>query len=213
MGKNIAQTVGVVLCGGRSSRMGGGDKCLLPFGDTTILHRVVQRLQPQVRTMSINANSEPSRFSAYGVPVLDDGVPGFAGPLAGVLSGMRWAAGFPGCDSLLSVAGDTPFFPGNLAGRLAESASQAPGLIAVATSGGRRHPVFALWPISLADRLEHFLSAEGNRRVNAFIDTQGVVEVDFPMGTGAGGPLDPFFNINTPEDLAEAWRISEKLEP
>jgi molybdopterin-guanine dinucleotide biosynthesis protein A len=213
MGKNIAETVGVVLCGGRSSRMGGGDKCLLRLGEATILRRAIQRLQPQVAALAVSANGDPSRFSAYGMPILGDSVPGFAGPLAGVLAAMQWATGFAGCGSLLTVAGDTPFFPGDLAERLAEAVSSPPARIAVATSAGRRHPVFALWPLTLKERLEHFLTVAGDRRVSAFIDAQGAVEVTFPMVARIGKAFDPFFNVNTPEDLTEARRISEILDP
>jgi molybdopterin-guanine dinucleotide biosynthesis protein A len=126
---------------------------------------------------------------------------------------MQWATGFAGCGSLLTVAGDTPFFPGDLAERLAEAVSSPPARIAVATSAGRRHPVFALWPLTLKERLEHFLTVAGDRRVSAFIDAQGAVEVTFPMVARIGKAFDPFFNVNTPEDLTEARRISEILDP
>jgi len=205
-----AGIVGVVLCGGRSSRMGGGDKPMLRLGDRAILRRVVERLSPQVRRLAINANGETSRLREYEAPVLTDTVTGYAGPLAGILAGMQWAAGLPGRASLLTVAGDTPFFPRDLAERLAAASARG---IAVAASGGRRHPVFALWPVALKDELAHFLAEENDRRVTSFMDGHGAIEVDFPLVSHGGATFDPFFNINTPDDLAEARRIAEAFDP
>jgi molybdopterin-guanine dinucleotide biosynthesis protein A len=205
--------IGVVLCGGRSSRLGGGDKPLLRLDGRTMLRLVLDRLRPQVDALAISANGDPARFADYALPMLPDTVPGFAGPLAGVLAAIRWAAHRPGCESVLTVAGDTPFFPADLARRLAAATSQTPDRIAVATSGGRRHPVFALWPIALADDLERFLTQEGSGRVNTFIDRHGGIDVAFPLVVGADGELDPFFNVNTPDDLAEARRLAEIFGP
>lgn len=209
---DIGKTVGMILCGGQSSRMGGGDKSLVQLGASTMLRRIVDRLGRRLATLAINANGDAARFSTYALPVFPDTVAGFAGPLAGILAGMRWASGMPGCQNLLTVAGDTPFFPDDLAERLADAAVRRPGHIAVATSGGRRHPVFALWPVGLADDLEGFLNRAESRRVNAFIDSHQAVEVDFSTIAWAGRAFDPFFNVNTPEDLAEARRFAEFLD-
>src|SRR5262245_40927316 len=126
MKSGSVRTVGLVLCGGRSSRMGGGDKTMLPLGKSTMLRRIIDRLAPQVHAVSISANADPSRFSAYSLPVLADTVPDYAGPLAGILAGLKWASTKPGGERLLSVAGDTPFFPHDLAGRLTDAVSGAP---------------------------------------------------------------------------------------
>ena len=202
---------GIILCGGRSSRMGGGDKTLLPLGGSTILSRIIERLG-QIRPLAISANGDPARFSAFLLPVLADTVPGYAGPLAGILAGMQWAAK-QGCDRLLTVAGDTPFFPTDLAARLATTAAGQPERIAVASSDGHRHPVFALWPTSLRDDLGRFLVEAGTGRVNSFIDLHDPVDVDFPLVERDGQSIDPFFNVNAPADLAEAGRIAQMLDP
>ena len=202
---------GLVLCGGRSSRMGGGDKTLLPLGGSTILSRIVERLG-QLRPLAISANGDPARFSGLGLPILADTVPGYAGPLAGILAGMSWAAG-EGRDRLLTVAGDTPFFPTDLAWRLATATAGQSERIAVASSDNRRHPVFALWPTALRDDLNHFLAESGTGRVNTFIDLHDPVDVAFPLAEHHGRSIDPFFNVNTPADLAEAERIAQMIEP
>lgn len=202
---------GLILCGGRSSRMGGGDKGLLLLGGSSILSRIAERLGP-IRPLAISANGDPARFSAFPLPVLADTVPGYAGPLAGILAGMLWAAG-QGCGRLLTVAGDTPFFPADLAWRLATAAAGQPDRIAVASSNGRRHPVFALWPTALRDDLKHFLAESGTGKVNTFIDLHDPVDVAFPLAEHHGRSIDPFFNVNTPVDLAEARRIAQMLDP
>lgn len=206
----VGKRAGVILSGGRSSRMGGGDKSLMPLGGSTLLGRIVRRLQPQVQALAISANGDADRFSAFGQPVLSDTVPGFAGPLAGVLAAMRWADE-GGYDVLLSAAGDTPFFPNDLAKRLADAMPPGADRIAVATSGGRRHPIFALWPVRLKDALANFLADPANRRVNDFIDAHGAVEVEFPPAVVGDLSFDPFFNVNTPADLAEAERIARGM--
>ncbi|MFI0846278.1 molybdenum cofactor guanylyltransferase MobA [Mesorhizobium sp. IMUNJ 23232] len=202
---------GLILCGGRSSRMGGGDKSLLPLGSSTILARIISRLGP-IRPLAISANGDAARFSAFALPVLADTIPGYAGPLAGILAGMHWAAG-QGREYLLTVAGDTPFFPTDLAGHLATAVAGLPGRIAVASSNGRRHPVFALWPTALRHDLGRFLVESGTGRVNTFIDLHDPVDVAFPLFEHDGQSIDPFFNINVPADLAEAERIAQMLDP
>lgn len=206
----VGKRAGVILSGGRSSRMGGGDKSLMPLGGSTLLGRIVRRLQPQVQALAISANGDTGRFSAFGLPVLPDTVPGFAGPLAGVLAAMEWADE-SGYDVLLSAAGDTPFFPHDLAERLASVMPRDADRVAVAVSGGRRHPIFALWPVRLKSALGAFLSDPANRRVSDFIDAHGAVELEFPATVVGDLTFDPFFNVNTPADFAEAERIARGM--
>ncbi|UCI05706.1 molybdenum cofactor guanylyltransferase MobA [Mesorhizobium sp. B1-1-8] len=203
---------GIILAGGLSRRMGGGDKPLLSLGNRRLVDRVAARLQPQVGALAINANGDPERFTVAGLPVLPDTVPDYPGPLAGVLTGLEWAAMNPACEALASAAGDTPFFPRDVVERLAEAARKQPGTIAVASSAGRWHPTFALWPLGLRDVLRHFLVDEDNRRVSAFMERHGFVQVEFPMIEAEGLRIDPFFNINTPDDLAQAERLLQSVD-
>jgi molybdopterin-guanine dinucleotide biosynthesis protein A len=197
------QTVGVLLAGGQSRRMGGGDKCLRPLGDRTILEHVIDRIRPQVGPLILNANGDPDRFQSYGLPVVADVVDGFAGPLAGVLTGLRWAEiNAPQCEWLLSVPTDAPFVPKNLATSLRQEISAQDAQLACATSRGRTHPVVALWPVALADALEQALVGEDIRKIDRWTARYRLVEVSFD-DTG----VDPFFNANRPEDLAIAERL------
>lgn len=182
--------VGVVLAGGRSSRMGGGDKTLALLGDRPMLARVIARLGC---AGAISANGDPARFADFGLPVLADEPPDFAGPLAGVLAALDWAAG-QGHARVVTAAGDTPFFPRDVAARLL--AARAP--VALARHGGRDHPAFAAWDVALRCPLRQALAA-GTRRMRDVMDAHGAVRVDIPG-------RDPFFNVNTPEDLAAARR-------
>ncbi len=193
--------------------MGGGDKPLLSLGNVRLIDHVAARLKPHVATLGLNANGDPARFAGIDLPVIEDTVPGHAGPLAGILAGLEWAATQTGRRSLVSAAGDTPFFPDNLVERLSAAAHDQPGAIAVASSDGRRHPTFALWPLGLRDALHHFLVNEDNRRVSDFMQRQGYVEVEFPMMEAGGQRIDPFFNINTPDDLAAAKSLLQSLRP
>lgn len=206
------QPIGVILAGGLARRMGGGDKGLLPLGETTILARVIARLSPQVDHIAINANGDPERFAGFGLPVIADSVGGHAGPLAGVLAGLDWAAE-QGAEAVVTVAADTPFFPTDLAARLvAASEGQAHPLVLAATpgeaetksrsrSGLIRHPTFGLWPVALRNDLRAALE-DGLRKVVIWTDAHGGRLAEFPVG-----PFDPFFNVNTPEDLATAERM------
>lgn len=205
------EVAGIILAGGQSRRMGGGDKSLLTLGGDSVLDHVVARFAPQVGLLTLSANGDLSRFAQVGLPVLADTVTGFAGPLAGILTGLEWAGANTGCKSLVTAAGDTPFLPNNLVERLAAAVEERPDAIAVASSAGKRHPTFALWPLSLRDALRHFLVDENNRRVSAFIDRREFVEVDFPMLAAGGHEIDPFFNINTPDDLAEAELLLQSI--
>ncbi|MDN2567663.1 molybdenum cofactor guanylyltransferase MobA [Aquibium sp. A9E412] len=196
----MSAIAGIILAGGRATRMGGGDKALLRLAGRPLVEHVQARLAPQVAALALNANGDPARFAATGLPVIADTLPGRPGPLAGVLAGMLWArTALPGATALATAPVDCPFLPGDLVARLAAAA--APGTIALARSAGRRHPVAALWPLALADDLAAFLAA-GHARVGAFAGTRHpAVAVDF-----ADGGIDPFFNVNTPADLATAGR-------
>ncbi len=207
------ELVGVVLAGGLSRRMGGGDKGLLPLGPATMLDQVIRRLRPQVAGMVINANGDPARFARFGLPVAADPVDGFVGPLAGVLAGLRWASVHrPNATHVLSASSDAPFLPADLADRLQAGLAGATGRIAIARSGGELHPVIGLWPVALADDLEAALRA-GVRKVLAWTDRHGTVPVDFAMLEVGERTIDPFFNANSPEELDEARRLLAHLPP
>ncbi|MGX9144536.1 molybdenum cofactor guanylyltransferase MobA [Mesorhizobium sp. 128a] len=210
MSRDIA---GIILAGGLSRRMGGGDKTLLALGGRPLLDHVVARLAPQVGSLVLSANGDPARFAASGLSVLADTVEGHAGPLAGILTGLEWAAANNASEALVTAAGDTPFLPVDLVTRLAAAAAGRSGSIAVASSSGRRHPTFALWPLRLRQALRHFLVDEDNRRVSAFIERHDFVEVEFPLLAVDGGQFDPFFNINAPDDLAVAERLLQSIAP
>ncbi len=184
--------------------MGGGDKCLRLLGGRTLLERVIERVRPQVGGIILNANGDPARFGHFGLPVVADGVAGFAGPLAGVLAGLDWAAEErPDLPWLVSIATDTPFFPSDLVARLV-AATEAEGAdLACAASGGRTHPVFGLWPVRLKDDLRRALVDEGLRKIDAWTARYRLATVTFPAE-----PVDPFLNVNTPDDLAEAERLA-----
>ena len=189
----------------------GGDKTLLALGGRPLLDHVVRRLAPQVGSLVLSANGDPARFEAVGLPILADTVEGYAGPLAGILTGLEWAAANTACKSLVTAAGDTPFLPADLVARLAEAAARRQCSIAVASSSGRRHPTFALWPLGLRQALRHFLVDEDNRRVSAFVEHHDFVEVEFPLSALGGSEIDPFFNINTPDDLAVAECLLQSI--
>ena len=201
--------VGVLMAGGQSRRMGGGDKCLRPLAGTPILAHVIARATPQVGTLVLNANGDPARFSEFGLPVAADVVGGFAGPLAGVLTGLEWAAEHaPGCAWLASFATDAPFLPAELVARLLSAVEAEGADLACAASDGRDHPVFGLWPLALSDDLRRAMVEEGVRKVDAWTARYRLARVDFPLVETPAGPLDPFFNTNRPEDLAEAERFA-----
>ncbi len=195
--------VGVLLAGGRSSRMGGGDKCLRVLRGKSILAHIIERLKPQVSDIVINANGDAARFARFELPVVADSVAGFAGPLAGIHAGLEWAkANCPGTRYIVTVATDTPFFPADLVERfLAELKTHPPLLVAASAEGV--HPVIGIWPVAVAPDLKNALE-RGMRKVGAFTKQQGAVEVLFPPVNVGGRLIDPFFNINRPEELAEA---------
>lgn len=198
---------GVILAGGLSRRMGGGDKTLLPLGGRPLLSHVIDRLERQASPMALNANGDPARFRAFGLSVIPDTAGDFAGPLAGILAGMEWARQQEGVKALVSVAGDTPFFPENLVAGLAGATGGRLDRIVMARSGGRLHPVFALWPVALRHVLAAFLAKEESRSVAAFATRHDAVEQDYPLERFGAMTADPFFNINTSGDLAEAEKL------
>lgn len=194
---------GVILAGGLSRRMGGGDKCLRPIGGKPILAHIVERARPQVGALVLNANGDPARFAAFGLPVAADVVEGFAGPLAGVLTGMEWVLrNAPACRWLASFASDAPFLPRDLVARLRAAVDADGADLACAASGGQAHPVFGLWRVDLAPALRRALVEEQIFKVDRWTARYRLVQVDFPAT-----PVDPFFNTNRPEDLAEAERL------
>ena len=197
------KVAGILLAGGQSRRMGGGDKCLRPLGGRPILARVVERVRPQVAALALNANGDAARFADFGLPVVPDSVEGFAGPLAGILAGLDWAAANAlGCPLVASFATDAPFLPTDLVECLVEALRAESADIACAASDGRSHPVFGLWPVRLREELRRALAEEGVRKVDAWTARFRLVEVEFPPR-----PVDPFFNANRPDDLAEAERL------
>lgn len=205
---------GIILAGGLGRRMGGGDKPLLTIGGKTMLAHVIERLRTQVDKSMLNANGDPARFSAFGLPVVPDPLPDFPGPLAGILAGMRWSASeLPRARSIVTVAADTPFYPTDLVQRLSEACRGGGEAIALAASRAGVHPVFGLWPVSLADALERFLRTGGSGKILTFADRHDRLDVPFDdLVLPNGDPVDPFFNVNTPEDAERAELIAAHLE-
>lgn len=211
-GKNIrkaanespADVAGVLLAGGLARRMGGGDKGMRRLGGRPIMERILARVRPQVTTLLVNANGDPARFEGYGLPVMADVVEGFAGPLAGVLTGLEWAAEHApeGTRFVASFAIDAPFVPLNLVARLRRAVEDEGAEMACAKSGDRTHPVFGLWPLAIASELRRALVEEEMRKIDRWTARYRLVEVAF-----ATEPFDPFFNINDPGNLAEAERL------
>ncbi len=206
----MVRPLGVILAGGLARRMGGGDKSLLSLGaSSSVLDQVIARFGAQVDQMVLNANGDPARFDEFGLPVVADSLDGFLGPLAGVLAGLDYAAEH-GFDHIVSVAADTPFFPTNLVLALETASKHMDVPIALAATkieGGKtvRHPTFGLWPVALRDDLRSALQ-DGLRKVVLWTDQHGAETHVFESGD-----IDPFFNINTPEDLELANKMMETL--
>jgi molybdopterin-guanine dinucleotide biosynthesis protein A len=199
-GERIA---GLILAGGLSRRMGGGDKCLIQVEGQSLLDRTIDRLRPQVGPMILNANGDPSRLADFTLPVVPDVIQGYAGPLVGILTGLEWLADHSlGVDWMVSVAADTPLFPENLVERLFAAVKAESADLAVAYTGSRSHPVFALWPTRLAAELRAAVVGEDIRKIEAWTDRYKVARVDWPTV-----PTDPFFNVNTPEDVVRLRMI------
>lgn len=190
----------IILAGGLARRMGGGDKGLRTIGGIALLERVIATLRPQVAILALNANGDPARFAPCGLPVVSDSVPGHPGPLAGVLAGLEWlAAHHPAQRWLVSVPSDTPFLPDDLVRRLSAAVTAEQADLACVRSGGQMHPVVGLWPVRLTDALRQALVTEDIRRIRAWTSRYRCAVVDYP-----DTPVDPFFNANSPEDLAQA---------
>ena len=195
---------GLVLAGGLARRMGGGDKARIRIGGKTILERVLTRLTPQCSGVILNANGDLARFADTGLRVVADSIPDFAGPLAGILAGLDWAAAnVPGIADIVSVPGDCPFLPPDLVERLSAARQAAGAPLACARSGDWRHPVVGLWRVALRDDLRKALVEESLHKIEIWTARHGVALADWPAT-----PVDPFFNVNTPEDAAEAERIA-----
>lgn len=192
--------VGLLLAGGQSRRMGGGDKALRVIGGVSLLERVIERLQPQVETLVLSANGDPARFARFALPVVADSVPGYAGPLAGILAGLDWTAEHrPDCAHVVSAATDAPFLPRDLISRLVREMEDAGAELACAASGGQSHPVIGLWPVRLREDLRRAVADEAVRKVDVWTARYRLATVPF-----GDEPIDPFFNANRPEDLATA---------
>jgi molybdenum cofactor guanylyltransferase len=199
-----AKPLGLVLAGGLARRMGGGDKARIRIGGATILERVLARFSPQCAGVILNANGDPARFADSGLEVVPDSVPDFAGPLAGILAGLDWAAAHrPEIADVASVPGDCPFLPDDLVARLHAARAAAGVPLACARSGEWRHPVVGLWPVGLREDLRHALVVEDLRKIEIWTARHGVATVDWPVA-----PIDPFFNVNTPQDAEAAERMA-----
>lgn len=197
-------TLGLVLAGGQARRMGGGDKALIEIAGAAILDRVLARLHPQCAGMILNANGDPQRFARFKLPVIADNVPGFAGPLAGILAGLDWVAeNAPDIQWMVSVPGDCPFLPANLVTRLHEARLEDGTPLACARSGDWRHPVVGLWKTELRGDLRRALVDEDLRKIEVWTARHGVAIAEWP-----DRPVDPFFNVNTPEDRDRATAIA-----
>jgi len=200
----LAKPLGLVLAGGLARRMGGGDKARIRIGGATILERVLARLTPQCAAVILNANGDPARFADSGLTVVPDSVPDFAGPLAGILAGLDWAAAHrPEIADVASVPGDCPFLPGDLIARLSAARAAAGVALACARSGEWRHPVVGLWPVALREDLRHALVEEDLHKIEIWTGRHSVAVADWRVA-----PIDPFFNVNTPEDAAAAERMA-----
>lgn len=199
-----SSTLGVILAGGLARRLGGGDKGLRQVGGQPVLQRLIDRFAPQVNRLILNANGDPARFTGFGLTVISDSLPDHPGPLAGVLAALDWAVSCaPGTEWVVTAPGDAPFLPRNLVSRLHAGRCLLGAEIACAASGGRTHPVAALWPVSLRRVLRQAVADDGLRKVQVFMDRYARANVEWPTV-----PVDLFFNINTSNDLAEADRLA-----
>jgi molybdopterin-guanine dinucleotide biosynthesis protein A len=204
---DIPPTFGLVLAGGQATRMGGGDKTLLKVGGETILSRTLSRVTPHCEAVALNANGDPSRFAAFGLPIIADSVADFAGPLAGILAGMDWAhSERPSIEWLASVPGDCPFLPRDLIPRLHDAARTEKTPLACAKSGDWRHPVAAIWRVALREDLRKALTVEGLRKIEIWTERHRVALAEWP-----DQPFDHFFNTNRPEDLVKAEEIAARF--
>jgi molybdenum cofactor guanylyltransferase len=198
-----AKCFGIILAGGLSRRMGGGDKALRQLGGTSLLARVIAAVRPQCEGLVMSANGDPARLGEFDFPIIADDVQGFKGPLAGILAGLDWiAAHFPDVELAISAPADAPFLPDDLTTRLKGARAEHNAMVACARSGGRTHPLVALWPVAIRQDLRHALVEEERRKVADFLQNHHCATVDWPIE-----PFDPFFNVNEPGDLAAAESI------
>lgn len=205
MKNEFPPTPGVLLAGGLARRMGGGDKPMRQIAGRSILDRVITRLAPQCEELILNANGDPARFASFGLPVIADTVKDYPGPLAGILAALDWAAiNRPGAEFMLSAAADCPFLPRDLVVRLHRARAEQNAQLAVAASGGQSHPVIGLWSVALREDLRHALTVEDMRKIDRWTARHRLATVTWPVE-----PLDPFFNANTMDDIAEAERLAE----
>ena len=204
MTSEFPATPGLLLAGGLARRMGGGDKPMRTIGGSTILARVIARLEPQCGGLILNANGDPARFASFGLPVIPDSVADFPGPLAGILAGLDWtAANRPETSWILSAAADCPFLPRDLVERLHRARAEENAQLAVAASDGQSHPVIGLWSVALREELRHALVKEDIRKIDRWTARYRLATVTWPTT-----PLDPFFNANTMDDIAQAERLA-----
>ena len=205
MKTEIPPTPGVLLAGGLARRMGGGDKPMRKIAGRTILDRVIARLEPQCEELILNANGDPARFATFGLPVISDTVENFPGPLAGILAALDWVAiNRPDVEFMLSAAADCPFLPRDLVARLHHARAEQNAQLAVAASGGQSHPVIGLWSVALREDLRRALVVEDVRKIDRWTARYRLATETWPAQ-----PLDPFFNANTMDDIAEAERLAE----
>lgn len=203
--QSSGQVAAVLLAGGLARRMGGGDKMLLDIGGEPLLKQAIDRIRPQVGPMLLNANGDPMRFKSFGLPIRADVVDGYAGPLAGILTGMEWIRETrPDIHWLISLPTDTPLLPADLVARLRSAVEENGADIGCARSGGMSHPVFGLWPVHLAGALRHALVEEDIRKIGLWIRRYKVAEAEWPIEG-----IDPFLNLNTPDDIAHFVRLME----
>lgn len=194
---------GLILAGGRGLRLGGGDKPLRDLAGQPLLDHIIARLAPQCDGLILNVHGDPARFAGYGLPTIGDALPGFAGPLAGILGGLDYLARErPAAHEMLSVSGDCPFLPHDLVARLSHARAHQAADLAIAASAGQLHPTIAVWSVALREDLRRALVDEHCRAVQRFAARHREAVVGW-----SDTPIDPFFNINTPEDLAEAERL------
>ncbi len=202
----LPHTLGVVLAGGLSRRMGGDDKVLLAFKGSTLVEHVAQRLAPQCDGVILNANRDPARFEAMPFPVVADSIEGYLGPLAGVLAALEWSALHrPDIEWVVSAPGDTPFIPPDLVQRLHHARRESGQFLACASSGSQVHFAVGLWPVSLRHDLRHALLEGNMRRAGDWARLHGYAEASWPVD-----PVDPFFNINTPDDVTAACLLAQR---
>jgi len=209
----MTEIVGIILAGGLSRRMGGQPKALMPFAGQPMVAHVIERIRSSVEACILNVNDDNSAYAQFGLPIVADAFGDYAGPLAGLLSGMIWAAEHhPDARYVVTAPCDTPFLPENYVGALVEATAADSGTIVIAASGGRSHFASGLWPLALSDHLAAYLAA-GERRTQTWIEQNPNRSVTFPLVDDGRSGFDPFFNVNTPEDLATAERFARERRP